>query len=234
VTAAFNFTLPSRNKRLILWNTAGYTATPKLSASSGFTLPNNGIALLASDSTDVYNVSATHAGTTTQDTSSNAFALWGAVQAAIAAASGLTAPFILISGTDTTAGYAGTKLTASGLIKATIVTPAGNSTLNFAATGYTASEATGAYTISAAATSRTAFATAYLIKFTNANPGPATLNDGPGVAAITKNGSQALGPNDIPAGAVRLVVWDGTQFQIPVVPPPAHLPMAAAMALAMQ
>lgn len=127
VAAAFNFVMPARNKRLILWNTTGYTATPKLAASSGFSLPNNGIAVLTCDGTDVYNSSPTHAGTTTQDTSSNAFALWGAVQTAIATA-GLpaTAGTWLASATDATAGYGIQKVQGEGSVTVTLRNPGVN------------------------------------------------------------------------------------------------------------
>lgn len=114
VAAAFNVTLPGRAKRLFMWNSTSYAATVKLSATTGVTVPAGAFAILATDgTTDVYNVGPTHCGTSTQASENNAYALWGAVQTAIAAASGLTAPFILVSGTDTTAGYLGQKLTVS-------------------------------------------------------------------------------------------------------------------------
>lgn len=114
VAAAFNFIIPARYKRAILWNTSGYTATAKLSASTGFSLPTGGIAWLSCDTVDVYNVSPTHCGTTTQASDSNAYALWGAVQTAIATA-GLpaTAGTVLVSGTDTTAKYLASAVTSS-------------------------------------------------------------------------------------------------------------------------
>lgn len=122
VAAAFNVTLPGRNKRLIMWNATSYAATVKLSATSGVVLPAGGFAIIATDGvTDVYNASPTHAGTTTQSTATNAYALWGAVETAIAAASGLTAPFILVSGTDTTAGYLGQKIVGSGAASVSVI-----------------------------------------------------------------------------------------------------------------
>lgn len=55
----------------------------------------------------------------------------------------------------------------------------------------------------------------WYVTFTNANTGAATLNvSGVGAKAITKNGASALIAGDIPAGAIRLVQYDGTQFQI--------------------
>lgn len=137
VSAAFNVTYPGRNKRHVVWNATSYAATIKLSATSGFTLPAGGIALVATDGvTDIYNVSPTHAGRTTQDTASNAYALWGAVQSAIATASlPATAGTVLVSGADTTAGYLGAKIVAG--TDATVVdSGAGNATLTVGTVPY--------------------------------------------------------------------------------------------------
>ena len=55
----------------------------------------------------------------------------------------------------------------------------------------------------------------FFIKFTNTNTGAATINlNGLGAKAITKNGTDALVSNDITAGQVILLAYDGTQFQI--------------------
>lgn len=123
VSAAFNLTLPSRSKRLIVRNVSGYAAQAKLTATTGVSIPNNAVVTLATDgASDVYNVSPTHIGTTTQDPASNAVALWGAVQTLVANASlPATGGAILISGTDSTAGYAATKITVSGSLNASIV-----------------------------------------------------------------------------------------------------------------
>lgn len=138
VAAAFNVILPGRAKRLLMWNATAYAATIKLAATSGFTLPAGAFAIVATDGvTDVYNASPTHAGTTTQSTSANAYALWGAVQAAIATA-GLpaTAGTVLVDGADTTAAYIGTKIVGTGDINvATSGTP-GNGSLVISADPY--------------------------------------------------------------------------------------------------
>lgn len=56
---------------------------------------------------------------------------------------------------------------------------------------------------------------AFILKFTNANTGAATLNlNGVGAQAIKKNGTEALVANDIKAGQLLLIVYDGTNFQI--------------------
>lgn len=55
----------------------------------------------------------------------------------------------------------------------------------------------------------------FLVLFTNANTGAATLNiDSLGAKAITKNGANALEGGDIGAGSIKLLSYDGTQFQI--------------------
>ncbi len=55
----------------------------------------------------------------------------------------------------------------------------------------------------------------YLVKFTSANTGPSTIDfNSRGAKSIVKNGSTPLGAGDIPAGSVKLLAWDGTNFQI--------------------
>lgn len=55
----------------------------------------------------------------------------------------------------------------------------------------------------------------FLILFTNANTGAATLNvDSIGAIAIKKGGSTALASGDIADGSVKLLAYDGTNFQI--------------------
>lgn len=132
VAANFTMTLAARQKHFTAWNGTLYAQTMKLATSAGFSLPAGGIAMVATDgASDVYNVSPTHCGTSTQATDSNAYALWGAVQTAIATASfPATAGTSLVSGTDTAAGYLGTKLTVSGSLTKTITNPTGNAAVN--------------------------------------------------------------------------------------------------------
>lgn len=55
----------------------------------------------------------------------------------------------------------------------------------------------------------------FLIKFTNANTGAATLNvNSLGAKSIKKNGSTALAAGDIAAGQILLLGYDGTNFQL--------------------
>lgn len=55
----------------------------------------------------------------------------------------------------------------------------------------------------------------YLVLFTNANTGAATLNiNSLGAKSITKNGTAALAAGDIQAGSVKILGYDGTRFQL--------------------
>lgn len=55
----------------------------------------------------------------------------------------------------------------------------------------------------------------YLVKFTNANTGAATINfNSRGAKDLKKAGSSALVSGDIVAGSIHLLGWDGTNFQV--------------------
>lgn len=55
----------------------------------------------------------------------------------------------------------------------------------------------------------------FFVKFTDANTGAATLDiNGVGAVAIKKNVDEALTADDIKAGQICLVTYDGTYFQI--------------------
>ena len=55
----------------------------------------------------------------------------------------------------------------------------------------------------------------YLVKFNHANTGAATINvDSLGAKAIKKNQGSALASGDIPANAIGLISYDGTNFQL--------------------
>ena len=113
VAAAFNVTFTARMKRILFWNATNYTATLKLSASSGFSLPSGRFALVSTDgANDVYNLSPNYGGVATPLNGLDIPA-WSAVQSAIATA-GLpaTSGTILNSGADTTSGYNSQKNTA--------------------------------------------------------------------------------------------------------------------------
>ena len=55
----------------------------------------------------------------------------------------------------------------------------------------------------------------YLVKFNHANTGAATINvDSLGAKSIVKNQATALASGDIPANAIGLISYDGTNFQL--------------------
>lgn len=115
VSAAFNLVWPSRDKRVLVRNSSGYTCTHKLSATSGFAHPTGRTVLLATDgSTDMVLMSPNFGGVTSPTSGSRDIPAWSAVETAIATASlPATAGTVLISGTDTTAGYVAAKATVN-------------------------------------------------------------------------------------------------------------------------
>ncbi len=125
IAAAFNFVMVGRAKRVLVWNNTGYTATLKLAATTGFSLPTGRIALVATDgSTDVYNASPSYIGTANTISNAGDVANKSYVDTAIATAViPAAAGTVLNSGSDTTAGYLGTKATAKtngGLVRSTL------------------------------------------------------------------------------------------------------------------
>lgn len=131
-SAAFNYVIPSRKRRLVIWNLTGQTATIKHSASTGFALPTGGKAIAASNGSEVYNNSPTFIGTTFVSSNQGDIANVAYVDTAIANASTpASAGTVLISGSDTTAGYVGTKIVEGTGIDLTD-SGAGNSTLTVA------------------------------------------------------------------------------------------------------
>lgn len=127
VAAAFALVLPGRAKQIVIRNSAGYAATIKLAATTGFALPTGRIAIVATDgTTDVVNLTPNFGGITVPTTGSGDIPAWSAVEAAIAAA-GLpaSAGTVLNSGTDTTAGYLSNKVTSANAIAAWTTQSAG-------------------------------------------------------------------------------------------------------------
>lgn len=134
VAAAFNLVLVGRARRLLIWNATGFTATPKLSTTAGFSLPNGCVAMVATDGVaDVYNLSPNFIGTGHVVTNSGDVTNKAYVDTAIATA-GLpaTAGTVLNSGGDTTAGYLSQKITVSGSLVLTTTNPGGNEKANIA------------------------------------------------------------------------------------------------------
>lgn len=232
LSAAAALTFPGFQHFLGVWNATGAAVTVKCASGTGVTLENGNRALLYCDGVDYANAAPTvfPAGLTV----AGAIALSGKVTGLTAGTAGTdavnltqmaaaiaasvpagTAGTFLNSVADTTRGFAASKITASGLLKASTVNAGANESLDIATAGYTAS-GTDTYTVtpSPAITAYAAGQT-FLVTFTNANTGAATLNvNGLGAKAITKNGATALERSDIAAGAQRLLTYDGTQFQI--------------------
>jgi len=233
---AVSVTFPSVMGWYLILNNTNGTVTCLCSGGAGVGVPAGYTALLYGDGIDLHNGAPTLLNGAL--TISGALTMSGQIHGVTAGTTGTDAVNVAQMGTaiataslpatpgtvlnsiaDTTAGYLSQKESASGLLARTTANPGGNETANYAATGYSTS-GTNAYsiTLSPAPTGHVAFQTTYLIKFINGNSGPCTLNDGLGPVAITKNGSTALTNGDIPAGAVRMLTFDGTNFQIASVP----------------
>lgn len=147
VAAAFNFIWANRPKRTLVWNATAFAAQMKLTASTGFSLPAGATAWIATDgATDVYNTSPSliPASAVILGPLTIAGQLHGVVagtvptdgvnktqmETAIANASfPASAGTVLISGTDTTAGYLAQKITLNGAVIAP-TNPGGNEAIN--------------------------------------------------------------------------------------------------------
>jgi len=130
-------------------------------------------------------------------------------------ATGATGPGVPIGGT---AGQILSKIDGTNYNTQWIVPPTGG--------GVSSAIAAGTNTYTAAVTGVTAYASPLqlFIQFTNANTGAATLNiNSLGAKSIVKNASAALIANDIPAGQIVCLAYDGTNFQI-INSFPAELP----------
>lgn len=128
LTALATITVPSTYAQFLVVNdtTGGFSLTVKTAAGTGITVPNGRTAWLRCNATNVLNNFPNHMGTTFVPSLSGDAANVSFVETAIAAASGLTAPFILVSAGDTTPGYLGAKLAVAGDLALTIQNPAGD------------------------------------------------------------------------------------------------------------
>jgi hypothetical protein len=128
--AASTLTFPAYQNYISVDNACGQTVTIKCSGGTGVSIANGAKALIYCDAVDYYNAAPTLAPTSTQNTASNAYALWGAVQSAIAtAALPATAGTVLVNAADTTAGYIGTKITGLGAASVSTTGTPGNGSL---------------------------------------------------------------------------------------------------------
>lgn len=139
LTATATVTVPSSRAVMYVLNatTGGYSVIVKTSAGTGITIPNGRTALLWSDGVNVYNLFPNHMGTDFEPLLSGDAANVQYVETAIANASiPASAGTVLVSGTDTTAGYAGTKVQVTGSgaasVVQTITNPGANEVSSFA------------------------------------------------------------------------------------------------------
>ncbi len=132
LAAASNVIVPATNTRFHFENatTGGFSLTAKTSAGTGITVPAGRIAYLRCDGTNVVNAFPTHMGTTFTPSLPGDVANVSYVQAAIATASlPATAGTVLVSGSDTTAGYISTKIAGAGALSVAVTNPGANETL---------------------------------------------------------------------------------------------------------
>lgn len=111
--AACTITVNSTQMRFAIKNSCGVTVTVKTSAGTGVAVPDDAIVILVCNATNVELWSPQYGGKASP-TNSLDIPSWGAVQTAIANASlPATAGTVLISGSDTSAGYLSQKFTVN-------------------------------------------------------------------------------------------------------------------------
>lgn len=109
--AAFTLTHPGYANFFGIKNSSGFASTQKVSGGTGVAVPTGRKALLYNDTVDVLDAAPTWISDYASPLVNNGDVVVKlTLEAAIAAASGLTAPFILVSAADTTPGYLLNKL----------------------------------------------------------------------------------------------------------------------------
>lgn len=112
LTAVATLTFPAYQNWMEVTNATGKTVTIKCSGGTGVAIPTGTQTAIFCDATDYYSASPTTlASYVATLTNAGDIVVKTTLEAAIAGASGLTAPFILVSASDTTPGYLGQKLT---------------------------------------------------------------------------------------------------------------------------
>lgn len=134
LSSAANLTVPS-----VEWawkgikNSTGQTITVKTAAGAGVAIPTGRQIAVYSDGTDCYFGGGNYLGADTTETNSRDLTDKSYVDTAIATAViPAAAGTILNSGSDTTAGYLGAKITGSGAVTISTTSPAGNEKTNVA------------------------------------------------------------------------------------------------------
>lgn len=138
LSSSANLVVPSKEWVWeLVWNTTGQTITMKTSAGSGVAIPNGRKVGVFCDATDCYATVPNYLVDSFTATNNRDVVDKQTLEAAIAASTiPASAGTILISATDTTAGYIGTKLsiTGSGAVTVTpsITNPGANETRAYA------------------------------------------------------------------------------------------------------
>lgn len=113
LSSAVTVTMPAYQNFILVWNAAGAAVTVKVSGGTGVAVPNGRKSLLFCDGVDYYSAVPSWNTDTITLTNNGDIVTKSTMETAIAAASGLTAPFILVSAADTTAGYYAAKTTSA-------------------------------------------------------------------------------------------------------------------------
>ena len=133
LTANATITIPSSNATYYIINatTGGFSLLVKTAAGATVTVPASRQVVIYCDATDAINLVPNLGGLATPTTATLDIPGWSAVEAAIATASlPATAGTVLVSGTDTTAGYLGAKITVSGSLTKSTTNPGANEATN--------------------------------------------------------------------------------------------------------
>lgn len=128
LTAQSTITVPASRALNFVDNatTGGFGLHVKTTSGTGIVVPAGRIALLYCNGSNVLNYFPTHMGTDFTPSLLGDVPNVNYVMTAIAAASGLTAPFILVDGSDTTEGYLIQKLAVAGDLALTVQNPGGD------------------------------------------------------------------------------------------------------------
>ena len=114
LSAVATLTFPGNMNDLVMWNAAGQTVTIKCSGGTGVSIPNGVRTRIFCDTVDYYSSAPMWLNTyVTTLTNAGDVVVKTTLESAIAAATGLTAPFILVDASDTTAGYYAAKTTSA-------------------------------------------------------------------------------------------------------------------------
>jgi hypothetical protein len=138
LSSAASLTVPSAEWNWdLIWNTTGQTVTVKTSAGTGVAIPNGRQVQVFCDGTDCYFATSNYLGLGITETNNLDLMDKLAVETAIATASlPATAGTVLVSATDTTAGYLGAKVAVAGDIALTTQNPGANESALFTHTPY--------------------------------------------------------------------------------------------------